>query len=167
MEARPPAGVTAKTGKAQKMKKALIIFGTTTGNTEAMADMVKQTLEEKGLETQVKNVTEADVEDLSAGYDLLVLGCPAYGDDQVELQEDFADFYERLDGISLNNCNVAVFAPGDSSYEHFCGSVDMLEEKMTELGGHLVAQGLKVDGDPDDSQNEIRAWAGSIASFLF
>ena len=123
------------------MKKALIIYGTTTGNTETMADMVKQALEEAGLETQVKNVTEAEVEDLSAGHDLLVLGCPAYGDDEVELQEDFAEFYERLDGVVMNGRKVAVFAPGDSSYEHFCGSVDMLEEKMSELGGNLAAPG--------------------------
>lgn len=148
------------------MKKALIIFGSTTGNTEDMAGIIKQALDDSGLATELKDVTEAVVEDLAAGHDLLLLGCPAYGEEEIELQEDFEDFYERLDGINLNGKKIAVFAPGDSSYEYFCGSVDMLEEKMEELGGKLVVDGLKVDGDPGDAEEEITEWAESIATAI-
>lgn len=148
------------------MKKALIIFGSTTGNTEDMADMVKAELEQSDFEAEVKEVTTAAVEDLTGGEDLLLLGCPAYGDDEIELQEDFADFYEKLNGVKLDGKPFAVFAPGDTSYEHFCGSVDMLEEKMAELGGKLVTDGLKIDGDPGDASGEITSWIESIVSFL-
>ncbi len=148
------------------MKKALIIFGSTTGNTEDMAGIIKQALDDSGLATELKEVTEAVVEDLAADHDLLLLGCPAYGDEEIELQEDFEEFYERLDGINLNGKKIAVFAPGDSSYEHFCGSVDMLEEKMEELGGKLVVDGLKVEGDPGDAEEEIVEWAKSTATAI-
>lgn len=148
------------------MSKALIIYGTTTGNTEDMADIVRQGLEAAGLETTVKNVTDAAMSDLNGDHDLLLLGCPAYGDDAIELQEDFAEFYEQMDGIDLNGKPFAVFAPGDSSYEFFCGSVDMLEEKMTEMGGKLVQDGLKIDGDPADYGDEIADWAKSVAGDL-
>ncbi len=144
------------------MKKALIIFGTTTGNTEEMADIIRQMIAECGFETEMKNVTEAVVTDLTAGYDLVLLGCPAYGDDDVELQEDFDEFYEQLDGINLNGGRFAVFAPGDSSYTHFCGSVDKLEEKIEELGGKMAADGLKIDGYPGDAEDEIQEWARSV-----
>ncbi len=148
------------------MKKALIIYGSTTGNTEEMADMVKKELEQVEFEAEVKEVTQVAVEELAGGEDLLLLGCPAYGDDEIELQEDFADFYEKLDGTKLDGKPFAVFAPGDSTYEHFCGSVDMLEEKMTELGGKLVTDGLKIDGDPGDAGSEITSWVESIAGLL-
>ena len=148
------------------MKKVLIIYGSTTGNTEDMAGMVKEELEQSDFEAEVKDVTQAAVADLTADHDLLLLGCPAYGDDEIELQEDFADFYEQLNGLQLNGKPFAVFAPGDSTYEHFCGSVDMLEEKMSALGGKLVSDGLKIDGDPADASGEIASWTGSIAGLL-
>ncbi|WP_419657288.1 flavodoxin [Desulfosarcina variabilis str. Montpellier] len=148
------------------MKKALIIYGSTTGNTEDMAGMVKAELEQLEFEAEVKDVTQAQVGDLTAEHDLLLLGCPAYGDDEIELQEDFADFYEKLNGLKLDGKPFAVFAPGDSTYEHFCGSVDMLEEKMGELGGKLVTDGLKIDGDPGDASGEIADWTKSITSLL-
>ncbi len=148
------------------MKKALIIYGTTTGNTEMIAEAIKQELDAAGFETGVREVTAASVEDLSGPQDVLLLGCPAYGDDEVELQEDFADFYVKLDGCELDGANFAVFAPGDSSYTHFCGSVDMLEEKMESMGGHKVAAGLKIDGDPSDENAAITGWAREIASRL-
>lgn len=148
------------------MKKALIIYGSTTGNTEDMAGMVKAELEQSDFEAEVKDVTQTSVADLTADHDLLLFGCPAYGDDEIELQEDFADFYEQLNGVQLNGKPFAVFAPGDSSYEHFCGSVDMLEAKMAELGGKLLTDGLKVDGDPADANGEIASWANSIATAI-
>jgi flavodoxin short chain len=148
------------------MNKALIIFGTTTGNTESMCEIIEQVLVDAGCEAEVKNVVDAQVADLTAEHDVLLLGCAAYGEDTIELQDDFDEFYQQLDGTQLNGKKVAVFAPGDSSYEYFCGSVDMLEEKMEALGGELVAAGLKIDGDPDDSKDEIVAWAKSVAESI-
>jgi len=145
------------------MKKALIIFGSTTGNTEEMAGMVKTGLEKSGFEVEVKEVSDASTSDLTADHDLLLLGCPAYGDDEIELQEDFADFYEQLDGTRLDGKPFAVFAPGDSSYEYFCGSVDMLEDKLNNMGGKMVNDGLKIDGDPSDAEGEIESWVESTA----
>jgi flavodoxin I len=148
------------------MKKALIIFGSTTGNTETMAEMIEDVLENNGIEAWIKNVTDADIGDLTADHDLLILGCPAYGDDEIELQEDFDEFYRKMTGIDLNGKKCAVFAPGDSSYEYFCGSVDMLEDKLIELGGDIAAAGLKIDGDPDGEREDIEAWSLSLANTI-
>jgi flavodoxin short chain len=131
-----------------------------------MAEIIQKTLDQSGFQTDMKEVTSAAVDDLSADYDLVILGCPAYGDEEIELQEDFAEFYEQLQGLNLNKKQFAVFAPGDSSYEHFCGSVDMLEEKMEELGASRIADGLKVDGDPGDAERDIVEWAESVADAM-
>lgn len=146
------------------MKSALIIFGSTTGNTEEMADIIKAAMDGAGIETEVKNVTDATVTDLTADHDVLLIGCPAYGDDTIELQEDFQEFYDQLDGTQLNGKPYAIFAPGDSTYEYYCGSVDMLEDRLGALGGTKVVDGLKVDGDPSDEKAEIILWVESIAA---
>jgi flavodoxin I len=148
------------------MGKALIIYGTTTGNTQEMSGMILEVLKRSGIESEMKNVEEASIADLTAGHDLVLLGCPAYGDEEIELQEDFSEFYESMDEVKLNGAKYAVFAPGDSSYEHFCGSVDMLEEKIEELGGKIMIDGLKVDGDPSDSYKDILEWVETITQEL-
>ena len=146
--------------------KAMIIFGSTTGNTEAMSEIVSKSLTENGMDVTVENVTNASVDDLKGENDLVLLGCPAYGDEEIELQEDFEEFYEQMSGLDLSGKKFAVFAPGDSSYEHFCGSVDFLEEKIKALGGDIVNNGLKVDGDPDDEEDEIVNWSAGLAKAL-
>ena len=146
--------------------KAMIIFGSTTGNTEAMSEIVSKSLTENGMDVTMQNVTNASVDDLKGENDLVLLGCPAYGDEEVELQEDFEEFYEQMSGVDLSGKKFAVFAPGDSSYEHFCGSVDFLEEKIKALGGDIVDNGLKVDGDPDDEEDEILNWSAGLAKAL-
>lgn len=148
------------------MKKVLIIYGSTTGNTEAMATMVQQALQQEGLEASVKDVTTASVDDLSSACDAILLGCPAYGDDTVELQDDFAEFFDKMDSVDLKGRSFAVFAPGDESYPFFCGSVDLLEEKIKSLGGTLLETGLKIDGDPKHAANDISTWAGGVAGRL-
>jgi flavodoxin I len=148
------------------MAKVLIIYGSTTGNTETMAETVKDAIEGKGFDSELKDVSDCVPGDLSGDHDLLILGCPAYGDDEIELQDDFADFYDELDGVSLDGKRYAVFAPGDSSYEYFCGSVDMLEDRMKDLGGKATVEGLKIDGDPADFEDDIVAWVDSVAGSL-
>ena len=146
--------------------KALIIYGSTTGNTEEMANIVKNGLEEAGAETEMKEVTDAQPEDLTGDHDLVLLGCPAYGDEENELQEDFEEYYDQMNGIKLDGKSFAVFAPGDSSYQYFCGSVDILEEKLAALGGKIVQEGLRIDGDPGEYEAETIEWAESVVSVL-
>jgi len=73
------------------MKTALIIYGTTTGNTETMAEMIQTTLRQEGLDARLLEVTGASVNHLAGTHDVCLLGCPAYGDQEVELQDDFAE----------------------------------------------------------------------------
>jgi flavodoxin short chain len=146
------------------MAKALIIYGSTTGNTESTAQNIAEVLNQNDIDTTVKDVTGAELSDFSNGYDLILLGCSTWGDDEIELQEDFSDFYDTMDGLDLKGQKLAVFGCGDSSYTHFCGAVDALEEKTESLGANLVASGLKIDGDPDDADDEIADWAGRVAA---
>ncbi|SCX98190.1 flavodoxin [Desulfoluna spongiiphila] len=145
------------------MARALIIFGSTTGNTENTAERIGGILNAKGLEVTVQNVSDATPGD-EAGYDLVLYGCSTWGEDEIELQDDFIDYYEAMDKAALGGKKVGVFGCGDSSYTWFCGAVDAIEEKVRNIGGTLVAEGLKIDGEPDDYEDEIDAWATGVAA---
>lgn len=142
------------------MGKALVVFGSTTGNTETVAEVVAKTLEAEGMEVVLKDVAGVEPEGLADGYDFVVFGCSTWGDEDIELQEDFIPLYDALEMSGLTGKKVAVFGCGDSSYTHFCGAVDAIMKKASTLGAKVVDLPLKIDGSPDAA--EARAWARSV-----
>lgn len=143
------------------MKKATIIFGSTTGNTEIVADKIAENL--AGYEVQVVYVTDAKDDALVQGADLVIYGCSTMG--LGELQEDFLPYYEnRMTAALLKGKDVAVFGLGDKeNYEdYFCWSADILSKKVKECGANLVCEPLKVDGEPDDNEDAVVAWAKNL-----
>jgi len=77
--------------------KVILVYGSTTGNTEMLAEHVAAGLERGLASVTVKNVTEASVDEL-ADYDTIVFGCSTWGEG--DLQDDFVDFHEAMEGIS-------------------------------------------------------------------
>lgn len=142
------------------MAKALVVYGSTTGNTETVAEYVTKTLEDEGMLVDLKNVTDVSISNLGDGYDLVLFGSSTWGDDEIELQEDFQSLYDDLDQSNLTGKKVAVFGCGDSSYTHFCGAVDAIEEKVGQLGANLLVSPLKIDGDPE--KEEAVSWAREV-----
>lgn len=142
------------------MAKALVVFGSTTGNTEAVAGYVTSALADAGLDVVLKNAAQVKAAGLADGYDLVVFGCSTWGDDDVELQEDFVPLYDTLEEAGLSGKKVAVFGCGDSSYTHFCGAVDAIAEKAASLGAEVIDMPLKIDGAPD--KDEAVAWAKGL-----
>jgi len=145
------------------MPKALVVYGSTTGNTEMLASYIADTMKEQGIDVRIGNVTDIDVEDL-LNYELILLGSSTWGDG--ELQDDFTAFYDDMEGMSLRGKRGAAFGPGDSSYEHFCAAVDLLEKKLKTCGAEIVAPALKVDGDVTEAEDMAKQWAAQIAGLV-
>ena len=143
------------------MSKAILIYGSTTGNTEQLKDSVESGLKSAGWDVTVKNVKDVDINEVK-DYDLVVLGCPTWGDG--ELQEDFIDFYENMTEDIFKDKKAAVFGPGDSELypDTFCEAVNMLESKLNECGAKIVADGLMVDGSVEAAAGEAEEWSASI-----
>ena len=140
------------------MKKATIIFGSTTGNTEIVADKIAETM--TGYDVQVIYVTDAKDDTAVKEADLVLYGCSTMG--LGELQDDFIPYYEnRMTPALLKGKNVAVFGLGDKeNYEdYFCWAADILSKKVTECGANLVCPPLKVDGEPDDNEAAVNLHA--------
>ncbi len=145
------------------MSKAIVVFGSTMGNTEKLAEKVAEGLKIGGMEVAVKNVYTADVEELK-NFDLIVLGCSTWG--LGDLQDDFAGFYDAMAGLpSLEGKKAAVFGAGDSEMypDTFCEAVDKIENRLQDLGAELVVEHLKVDGDVSDALVDARLWGLNAA----
>ena len=143
------------------MSTALIVYGSSTGNTEFAAETIDAALTDHGYEVTLMDVAHTGVEILSKSFDLYLLGCSTWGDDDIELQEDFESFFEEMKApLSLRGKNYAVFGCGDSSYTYFCGAVDEIESRVEKLGGRIVGQSLRIDGDPEPE--EIKEWVGDV-----
>ena len=121
------------------MSKVLVVYGSTTGNTESIAAKIVSLLEAKGAEVVLKNAADADPAGLADGYDAVLMGASCWGDDEIELQEDFAPLAERFADMGLAGKKVAAFASGDSSYEHFCAAVDVVEAGAKENGADITS----------------------------
>jgi flavodoxin short chain len=145
------------------MAKAIIVYGSETGNTESVAEVIAAALEDANLQITLKEVTQASVDELT-DYDLILLGSSTWGDEEKELQADMVDFYDDLEGADLSGKPAAAFGCGDSDYTHFCGAVDLLEERLEQIGATLLDEGLRIDGDPDD--DDARNWATQIVAKL-
>ena len=145
------------------MASALIVYGSTTGNTEYVADVAERVLTETGATVKKMDASDADPEGLCDGYDLVLFGCSTWGDDSIELQDDFIPLFDSFDSINARGKKVAVFGCGDSSYEYFCGAVDAIEKKLDEMGAQVLDT-LKIDGDPQSEKDNIESWTRGIAA---
>lgn len=144
------------------MANILIAYGSTTGNTEMVAEQIEGLLET--YNPKLQDITNCSPEDLTT-YDVLILGASTWDDGL--LQSDFRDFVKDLK-IDLSGKKLAIFGLGDTSYPEFCESANILEEIFTKLGGETLVETLKIDGFPDDSENiqKIEQWCEQIKSQL-
>ena len=89
--------------------KVAIVYASTTGNTEALANAAAEAAKNAGREVTVKTADQADIgETLSA--DLILLGSPAMGDEVLE--DSMEEFYANLKS-SLSGKKVGLFGSYD------------------------------------------------------
>ncbi|RLD77193.1 MAG: flavodoxin [Bacteroidetes bacterium] len=89
------------------MKKIGIFYGSSTGNTEIVADKIKALF---GKDAEAINIDSASKEDFEK-YDFLVLGTSTWGIG--DMQDDWEDFIEILEDVNLDKKKVALFGLGD------------------------------------------------------
>ncbi len=121
-----------------------IVYWTSTGNTQAMAEAIAKGVAEAGGEVIVKTVSETTKEDI-VSWSGVALGCPDMGIEQLE-EDEFAPFYESIKPL-LNQKKVALFG----SYG-WGGTwmTDWANDAKT-TGCELVSDGLAVFGAPDEA----------------
>jgi len=167
------------------MAKARIFYGSSTGNTQRIAEQIEEELGD--LIESVTDIAKASPDDV-ASAEALILGVSTWEDGQ--LQEDWADFFPDLDGIDLGGKTVALFGLGDAYgfSGEFVDALGTLYRKVRERGATVVGAwptdgydfddssavvdgrfvGLVIDeeNEADLSDERVARWADSIRSAL-
>ena len=143
------------------MKSAVIVYGSTTGNTQQAAEWIQEALSLAGTKADISNVAEMEPAS-AAPYDLIVLGASTWG--QGDIQDDFVSFYDGMTADVFGGKKVAVFGCGDSGMfpDYFCQAVDLIAEKVKACGGEIVSEPLRIDGDVRAHQSDIADWAKGL-----
>ena len=140
------------------MAKVLIVYVTTTGNTEKMANAIAEGAKGAGADVTLKTVGDASVSEL-AGYNVIAFGSPAMGAEVIEEAEMEPFFTDAAS--SLKGKKVAVFG----SYDWGDGEwLRTWEGRCKENGAVIAAEGLKAHLEPDDDAlAECKAFGAKLA----
>jgi len=167
------------------MKKTCIIYGSSTGTCESIAQTIAARL---GLsDDNVFNAGSISAEQI-AEYDVLLLGTSTWGSG--ELQEDWYDGIKTLKSADLGGKLVALFGCGDcESYgDTFCGGMGVIYNELQDANCTFVGQvsaddysfeasdavvdgkfvGLALDdvNESEKTENRIDSWLKSIESYM-
>lgn len=165
------------------MSKIGLFYGTDTGNTERIADMIKDKIGSDLVE--VHDISTASVADF-AKYDNLILGQPTwyYG----ELQSSWDDFWDDFKSIDFTGKTVACFGLGDQAdySEYFLDAMGLMHDialengatpagywstdgyefdeskAVTEDGEFFVGLGIDEDQQSEKTAERINIWVDQI-----
>ncbi len=124
------------------MSKVAVVFWSGSGNTQAMAEAVAEGAKGAGAEV---DLVEADGFSSVDGYDALIFGCPAMGDEELE-DSVFEPMFASVEG-SLAGKKVALFGSygwGDG------GWMRSWEDRCKGAGITLAGESVICNETPDD-----------------
>ena len=126
------------------MRKVAVVFGSGTGNTEAMAAAVAQGVRDGGGEVMVKTAAEFTEAELDQ-FDAVAFGCPSMGAEELE-ETEFEPLFERCRG-GIRGKRLGLFG----SYGWGAGEVMRTwEERVRAAGAERVSEGGMCNEAPDE-----------------
>lgn len=134
-----------------------IIYYSNSGNTEKMANLIAEGIINTGKTAEVINVSNANV-NIFDDEDVVILGCPAMGDEVLE-ESEFEPFMEEI-STRIQWKKVALFGSygwGDGQW------MRDWQERVESLGCTLINDGLIIQYEPEDNSSECIEFGMSIA----
>ncbi|WP_127848273.1 flavodoxin [Lacticaseibacillus hulanensis] len=145
------------------MATAKIVYASMTGNTQEIAEIVQEALEDRGVETELTEITQAVAGDFQDA-DICVVAAYTYSDGaEGLLPEEGMDFYDELQSIDLTGKVYGTTGSGDRFYKDFATAVDMYADAFAQTGATKGAENLKIDlaAEAEDIEH-LEAFAQSL-----
>jgi len=164
------------------MNTTIVVYGSSTGTCEAIAEKIAQKLGCEAIDVQ--NLTA----DVVSNNQNLILGTSTWG--AGELQDDWYDGLKVLQGLDLSGKTIALFGCGDcesygdtfvsgigelfnalkSSGARFVGAVDVdgytFGDSEAVVDGKFVGLPLDDVNEDDKTDTRIEAWIAAISPNL-
>lgn len=126
------------------MSKIAVVYWSSTGNTEAMANAVAEGARKAGLEAEILTSAEFSAEKVDE-YEAIAFGCPAMGAEILE-EDEFDPMFTECEA-KLSGKRIALFGSygwGDGEW------MRDWEERCRKDGAVLVAECVMCQEEPDD-----------------
>lgn len=138
--------------------KIAVVYWSSTGNTEAMAQAVIEGARKAGASAELFTATEFDGGKVDA-FDAIAFGCPAMGAEELE-DSEFAPMFESCES-KLSGKKIALFGSygwGDGEW------MRTWEDTCRNDGASLVCDSVICQETPDDDAlNACRSLGESLA----
>jgi len=144
-------------------RSLLILFGSQSGNAEALAAKFAKQASAYGLEADIADMDGFDLSSLSGKKRVLIL-CSTWGEG--EQPDNAEELWIKASSASpglLDGVNFSVLALGDTSYELFCESGKEWDEKFEELGATRLVDRVDCDVDYDQISQD---WADNALASM-
>lgn len=135
-----------------------IIYWSGTGNTQTMAELIKEGAESAGASVSIIEISDAGADSMNA--DVVALGCPSMGAEVLE-ETTFEPYIDSIEG-SVSGKKLALFGSygwGDGEW------MRDWTKRMEDAGAALVAESLIVNEAPEgESAQQCRDFGVAIAN---
>ncbi len=160
LEDRPQ--VAGSTGSATTTQLH-ILFGSQTGNAEALAQTAAKSARDRGLVPVVQALGEVDIDVFATMRHVLVI-TSTYGEG--EMPDNAQLFWQAISASTaprLEQMNFAVLAIGDTGYDGFCQAGKFIDMRLEQLGAKRLAD--RIDCDIDYEEPSCQWLDGSMPQF--
>lgn len=164
------------------MSKIAIVYGSSTGATEAVAEKIQAAFDDAAI----FNADGLNIEDLKP-YDFLILGASTTG--VGDLQDDWEVLLPKVEKMDFTGKKVAIFGLGDSAsfstsfaggmyviYKALKGKVEIVGSVSTDgytfddsealVDGRFVGLALDEDNEYNETDGRIAAWVEELKKYI-
>ena len=155
---RSPVDAAADPGES-----LTILYGSQTGNGEAIAEQLASRARAGGFATRIQSLAEFKPSSLKR-ESLVTFVISTHGEgDPPDDAELFHEFVLSAKAPKLPNLRYAVLALGDSSYVNFCQTGQELDLRLAELGAERIEPLVECDLDYEDAASQ---WTDRVLAEL-
>ena len=135
--------------------KVSVVYASTTGNTEAMANAICEAVKGAGAELVFGTADSADKAAVLAS-DVILLGSPAMGDEVLE--DSVEEFFTAIEG-SISGKKIGIFG----SYDWGDGQwLRDWADRIKSCGASLAGEPLRVHLTPEEADlDKCKEWAAA------
>jgi sulfite reductase (NADPH) flavoprotein alpha-component len=160
-EAAQGGGLAQAMPAARPRAPLTILYGSESGNSEALASKAKKAAQKHGLDAKVFDMADVDPTLLAKAKNIVVIAA-TWGEGDPPARA--VDFYQALMSDAaprLDGARFAVLALGDTAYTQFCAVGKAIDARLEELGA--VRAFDRVDLDLDYAKKAAEWTEGALA----
>ncbi len=146
--------ITEPTQSLAPNQEITILYGSQTGNGQALAEQFANNLKERGLSVTLTSMNDFKTNTLRKLTNLLVIVSTHGEGDPPDQALSFYEFLFGKRAPKLDQLNYSVLALGDRSYEYFCQTGKEIDQRLEELGAKRISPRVDCDVDFDEPASE-------------